>query len=318
MSSKLTRKQERKLKLIEKKQKKFLFFNGKQQVSHVKAPHTARKVGDVSIEAAGLLRRQEVEKNLKATNKITNRAAASNTAHCRGSVKPIEAETKVLSPRPSNNVRKINTETVLSKSEHIANCNIETADTNNLSNCCPNASKQQKAGAPLPSSRKLSKENRLLHQSESMRVKQLQAAIAEEDALIAKLEKKLKLNKTKDRHRLERKMFSDGLDYALELCWGIEADKKEQQGKHGDKPQQNIRQQNSKPPFTANGEQKESLGNENSLDSAVKQKQLSQTNDTLPHCKYLRCMIFLSKMYEIQVIVANDAPSKRYHTNSWY
>lgn len=55
-------------------------------------------------------------------------------------------------------------------------------------------------------------------EARKQRIKQLKLDNMEEDKMIARLEKKLKLNKTKNKNRLVRKMFSDGLDFALELC----------------------------------------------------------------------------------------------------
>lgn len=55
-------------------------------------------------------------------------------------------------------------------------------------------------------------------EARKQRIKQLKLDNAEDDKEIARLEKKLKLNKSKNKNRLVRKMFSDGLDFALEIC----------------------------------------------------------------------------------------------------
>ncbi|XP_054733779.1 nucleolar MIF4G domain-containing protein 1 homolog [Anastrepha obliqua] len=70
------------------------------------------------------------------------------------------------------------------------------------------------------------------------RRKQLILENEDEDRLISKLEKKLKLNKTKDKNRLVRKMFSDGLDYALEFCLDDEEEKRKRELKEKRKEEQ--------------------------------------------------------------------------------
>lgn len=65
--------------------------------------------------------------------------------------------------------------------------------------------------------RELRQQKELLNKSRKQRMKQLKIENEEEDKEIAKLEKKLKLNKTKDKNRLVRKMFNDGLDYLLDF-----------------------------------------------------------------------------------------------------
>ncbi|KAM7359155.1 nucleolar MIF4G domain-containing protein 1 homolog [Cochliomyia hominivorax] len=76
--------------------------------------------------------------------------------------------------------------------------------------------------------KELQRQNELENASRKMRIKQLKLENEEEDKLIAKLEKKLGLNKTKNKNRLVRKMFNDGLDFALELCLDDEEEKEKQ------------------------------------------------------------------------------------------
>lgn len=66
--------------------------------------------------------------------------------------------------------------------------------------------------------RELQRQKELENAAKKRRIQQLKEENEEEDKLIAKLEKKLGLNKTKNKNRLVRKMFNDGLDFALELC----------------------------------------------------------------------------------------------------
>ncbi|EDW18323.2 nucleolar MIF4G domain-containing protein 1 homolog [Drosophila mojavensis] len=73
--------------------------------------------------------------------------------------------------------------------------------------------------------RELRQQKELLSKSRKQRMKQLKLENEEEDKEIAKLEKKLKLNKTKDKNRSVRKMFNDGLDYLLDFVLDDEEEK---------------------------------------------------------------------------------------------
>ncbi|XP_030570853.1 nucleolar MIF4G domain-containing protein 1 homolog [Drosophila novamexicana] len=73
--------------------------------------------------------------------------------------------------------------------------------------------------------RELRQQKELLSKSRKQRMKQLKLENVEEDKEIAKLEKKLKLNKSKDKNRLVRKMFNDGLDYLLDFVLDDEEEK---------------------------------------------------------------------------------------------
>lgn len=65
--------------------------------------------------------------------------------------------------------------------------------------------------------RLLKSEKDLRKQMNKQRIHQLKAANEDEDKNIKKLEKLLKINKTKGAKKIP-KMFNDGLDYALEMC----------------------------------------------------------------------------------------------------
>ncbi|XP_017011718.2 nucleolar MIF4G domain-containing protein 1 homolog [Drosophila takahashii] len=65
--------------------------------------------------------------------------------------------------------------------------------------------------------KELRQQRELESKSKKQRLKQLRLENEEEDREINKLEKKLKLNKSKDKNRLVRKMFNDGLDYLLDF-----------------------------------------------------------------------------------------------------
>lgn len=73
--------------------------------------------------------------------------------------------------------------------------------------------------------KELRQQKELQGKSKKQRLKQLRLENEEEDREIAKLEKKLKLNKSKDKNRLVRKMFNDGLDYLLDFVLDDEEEK---------------------------------------------------------------------------------------------
>ncbi|XP_037720872.1 nucleolar MIF4G domain-containing protein 1 homolog [Drosophila subpulchrella] len=73
--------------------------------------------------------------------------------------------------------------------------------------------------------KELRQQRELQTKSKKQRLKQLRLENEEEDREINKLEKKLKLNKSKDKNRLVRKMFNDGLDYLLDFVLDDEEEK---------------------------------------------------------------------------------------------
>ncbi|KAH8235052.1 hypothetical protein KR032_008086 [Drosophila birchii] len=73
--------------------------------------------------------------------------------------------------------------------------------------------------------KELRQQKELEGKSKKQRLKQLRLENEEEDREIAKLEKRLKLNKSKDKNRLVRKMFNDGLDYVLDFVLDDEEEK---------------------------------------------------------------------------------------------
>ncbi|TMW51687.1 hypothetical protein DOY81_003233 [Sarcophaga bullata] len=103
--------------------------------------------------------------------------------------------------------------------------------------------------------RELQKQKDLENASKKRRIKQLKLENEEEEKTIAKLEKKLGLNKTKNKNRLVRKMFNDGLDFALELCLDDEEEKEKQALK--DKRKEDLKKQQNKEPSWSDEEQDE-------------------------------------------------------------
>ncbi|XP_073843771.1 nucleolar MIF4G domain-containing protein 1 homolog [Musca autumnalis] len=96
--------------------------------------------------------------------------------------------------------------------------------------------------------RELQRQKELESASKKQRIKQLKLENEEEDKLIAKLEKKLGLNKTKNKNRLVRKMFNDGLDFALELC--LDDDEEEEKRLLKEKRKEELKKQNKEPSWS--------------------------------------------------------------------
>ncbi|XP_023297218.2 nucleolar MIF4G domain-containing protein 1 homolog [Lucilia cuprina] len=103
--------------------------------------------------------------------------------------------------------------------------------------------------------KELQRQKDLENASKKRRIKQLKLENEEEDKVIAKLEKKLGLNKTKNKNRLVRKMFNDGLDFALELCLDDEEEKEKQALK--EKRREELKKQQNKEPSWSDEEQDE-------------------------------------------------------------
>ncbi|SPP87618.1 nucleolar MIF4G domain-containing protein 1 homolog [Drosophila guanche] len=92
--------------------------------------------------------------------------------------------------------------------------------------------------------RELRQQKELQGKARKQRVKQLKVDNEEEDREIAKLEKKLKLNKSKDKNRLVRKMFNDGLDYLLDFC--LDDDEEKQKWEEKQERKRQMREQQEK------------------------------------------------------------------------
>ncbi|KAH8379577.1 hypothetical protein KR009_005789 [Drosophila setifemur] len=85
--------------------------------------------------------------------------------------------------------------------------------------------------------RELRQQKELESKSKKQRLKQLKIENQEEEREINKLEKKLKLNKSKDKNRMVRKMFDDGLDYLLDFVLDDEEEKRKWEEKQDRKRQ---------------------------------------------------------------------------------
>ncbi|KAH8349652.1 hypothetical protein KR084_003734 [Drosophila pseudotakahashii] len=90
--------------------------------------------------------------------------------------------------------------------------------------------------------KELRQQRELESKSKKQRLKQLRLENEEEDREINKLEKKLKLNKSKDKNRLVRKMFNDGLDYLLDFVLDDDEEKAKWEEKQERKKQMKEQQ----------------------------------------------------------------------------
>lgn len=92
--------------------------------------------------------------------------------------------------------------------------------------------------------RELRQQKELQTKSRKQRMKQLKIENEEEDKEIAKLEKKLKLNKSKDKNRVVRKMFNDGLDYLLDFV--LDDDEEKQKWEEKQQRKKELKEQREK------------------------------------------------------------------------
>lgn len=92
--------------------------------------------------------------------------------------------------------------------------------------------------------RELRQQKEILTKSRKQRMKQLKLENEEEDKEIAKLEKKLKLNKSKDKNRVVRKMFNDGLDYLLDFV--LDDDEEKQKWEEKQRRKKELKEQREK------------------------------------------------------------------------
>ncbi|KAI9586716.1 nucleolar MIF4G domain-containing protein 1 homolog [Glossina fuscipes] len=190
---KLTRKEIRKQKKIEKKENKRLFFSNNE-------PEIARKI---------LL----VNGKQQRDNKKQAKTKAAESLAMKANFERVDLPTdEILNSDFSNGEAH-------SRWSHVAK---QSQDEKDLHRKKPKASTVGRLDIEEQHRRELKRKSNLESEARKRRIKQLKLENEEEDKLITKLEKKLKLNKTKCKKRLVRKIFSDGLDFALELCFDDE------------------------------------------------------------------------------------------------
>ncbi|XP_017157086.1 nucleolar MIF4G domain-containing protein 1 homolog [Drosophila miranda] len=131
--------------------------------------------------------------------------------------------------------------------------------------------------------RELRQQKELQGKARKQRVKQLKVDNEEEDREIAKLEKKLKLNKSKDKNRLVRKMFNDGLDYLLDFCLDDDEEKQKWEEKQERKRQMKEQQEREEAGMWSDedeGEDEEMKLPEGDGDSESEGAEQSETEDS--------------------------------------
>ncbi|XP_001354051.3 nucleolar MIF4G domain-containing protein 1 homolog [Drosophila pseudoobscura] len=131
--------------------------------------------------------------------------------------------------------------------------------------------------------RELRQQKELQGKARKQRVKQLKVDNEEEDREIAKLEKKLKLNKSKDKNRLVRKMFNDGLDYLLDFCLDDDEEKQKWEEKQERKRQMKEQQEREEAGMWSDedeGEDEETKLPEGDGDSESEGAEESETEDS--------------------------------------
>ncbi|XP_053952940.1 nucleolar MIF4G domain-containing protein 1 homolog [Anastrepha ludens] len=217
---KLTRKALRKLKQQQKIENKRLFFSNKTK--------GAALVADAKAAAA----------NAQQSKKVKKRKAKNVNKNITPDDIPIE---ELLSGRVDSD----NDESIASD---FADDDVDARIPSKMAKRefpthAEKAKKRQQQQPTRPDAeeqrrRVLKQQKDLENVARKHRRKQLILENEDEDRLISKLEKKLKLNKTKDKNRLVRKMFSDGLDYALEFCLDDEEEKRKRELKEKRKEEQ--------------------------------------------------------------------------------
>ncbi|XP_017070780.1 nucleolar MIF4G domain-containing protein 1 homolog [Drosophila eugracilis] len=107
--------------------------------------------------------------------------------------------------------------------------------------------------------KELRQQKELEAKSKKQRLKQLRLENVEEDREINKLEKRLKLNKSKDKNRLVRKMFNDGLDYLLDFVLDDEEEKQKWEEKQERKKKLKEQQEKEEAGMWSDEEDEEEL-----------------------------------------------------------
>lgn len=216
-NKKLSRKELRKQKLQSKKENKRLFFSNKT--------NGAALVADAKAAAA----------NAQKSKKLKKRKSKKST-------KVVSPEDISVEELLSGKVDSDNEESIASDfSDKEVSARIPAKIAKQEKPIQSQKKKKQQPTRPdaeIQRRRVLKQQKDLENVSRKQRLKQLKIENEEEDRLISKLEKKLKLNKTKDKNRLVRKMFNDGLDYALEFCLDDEEEKRKRELKEKRKEEQ--------------------------------------------------------------------------------
>ncbi|XP_067642853.1 nucleolar MIF4G domain-containing protein 1 homolog [Eurosta solidaginis] len=211
-TKKLTRKEQRKQKVQHKKENKRLFFSSKTKGAAIVAEAKATNTANDS--------QQSRKAKKKKTKKLNKNIAPED----------IPLEELIAGNVDSDNDESIASDFSDAEVDALMPAKIAKREARTLPQ--EGTKKKQKQHQPTRSDagqqrrRELKQQKDLEMVARKHRIKQLLQENEEEDRLISKLEKKLKLNKTKDKNRLVRKMFSDGLDYALELCMDDEEEKR--------------------------------------------------------------------------------------------
>lgn len=226
---KLTRKEMRKQKSEEKKQNKRIFFSskteGKKLVAEVK-------------------KQKEIKNGSVTKTKIKKPKPAINPEDM-----PLE---QLLSGTvDSDNDESIDSDFSDEEVDALLPSSLKGKETNTTAQPSIKKAKVQTSNRPNVEEqhrRELLRQKDLENAARKHRIKQLKIENEEEDKVIATLEKKLGLNKTKNKNRSVRKMFNDGLDFALELC--LDDDEEEQKKILKEKRKQELKQQQKEPSWS--------------------------------------------------------------------
>ncbi|XP_075164735.1 nucleolar MIF4G domain-containing protein 1 homolog [Haematobia irritans] len=227
----LTRKEQRKQKIQKKKENKRLFFSskteGKKLVAEARKDKESRN-------------KQSIKKKIKKIQPAINPEDIPLETLLSGEVDSDNDESidSEFSDEEVNALLPISLRNKIDAVKKKPGPQIKKAKTQNSTR--PNVEEQHR--------RELLRQKDLENASRKQRLKQLKIENEEEDKIIAKLEKKLGLNKTKNKNRMVRKMFNDGLDFALELC--LDDNEEEEKQLLKEKRKQELKQTQKEPSWS--------------------------------------------------------------------
>ncbi|XP_013100468.2 nucleolar MIF4G domain-containing protein 1 homolog [Stomoxys calcitrans] len=227
----LTRKELRKQKSQQKKENKRLFFSSKTEGKNMVAQ--ARKEKDIKLKTSIKKKNKKTKvaidpKDMPLEQLLSGEVDSDNNESLASDFSDVEVD--ALLPATLK-VKKVAVQN--KPSPAIKKAKSQTSNR-------PNVEEQHR--------RELLRQKDLENASRKQRVKQLKLENEEEDKIIAKLEKKLGLNKTKNKNRMARKMFNDGLDFALELC--LDDGEEEEKQLLKEKRKQELKEQQKEPSWS--------------------------------------------------------------------
>lgn len=233
---KLSRKELRKQKEVDKKEQKRIFFSSKTEGKKLVAEAKLQKINQ----------NVKTKKNKKKKSQVNINPDDIPIEQLLSGEVGSDDDESLDSDFSDDEVDSLLPETLKAKKPKLDKP-IQTKKSKQMQPIRPSAEEVHR--------KELQRQKEITNASKKRRIKQLKLENEEEDVMIARLEKKLGINKTKNKNRLVRKMFNDGLDFALELCLDDEDEKEKQALK--DKRKEELKKNQSKEPSWSDEEQDE-------------------------------------------------------------